>query len=44
MFSLGAAAEPVPDNHAPCKGTPDAKKHWTLCFETVTVLHAVFTN
>lgn len=44
MFSLGVAAVPMPDNHTPCKGTPGAKKHWTLCCETITVLQCSQIN
>lgn len=29
-FSLHAAAQTVPDNNTPHKGTPDAMKYWTL--------------
>jgi len=43
-FSLRAAAEPMPENHTPHKGTPDATKHQILYLETAAVMHAVFTT
>lgn len=43
-FSLRAAAESLPDNHTPHKGTPDAMQHRNLHLETVTAMHTMFTN